>query len=160
MERPNEKREAAGAVAGAAERPYTRLGDGEREPMTDAAGAAIRGLDRKLTDGLNLVHGELAVIRDDFRELRNEMREGQKELRAEIHREAARAEKRADRTDDRITELAGLIRGLAAKVSTMEERSSGTRRLVWGVLGGLSLLLLGGALRPLVERAAAQLFGG
>ena len=69
--------------------------------MNSSEGAAIRALDRKLTDGLNLVHGQLAVLRDErredrqeFREFRNEIREDRKELKAELRAEIAKVDNR------------------------------------------------------------------
>ena len=157
--------------------------------MNSSEGAAIRALDRKLTDGLNLVHGQLAVMRDErredrqeFREFRNEIREDRKELRAELRAEIAKVDKRVSgletamreeiagletamraeigKVDDRGKELATAIRELTAQVSTALERSFGTRRLVRGVLGALALLVAGGMIRPLAERVVSSLLGG
>ena len=161
---------------------------------------AIRALDRKLTDGLNLVHGQSAVgraerqeDREEFREFRRQHREDWKELKAELARVDARAEQRTresearveqrmngldtraeQRTresetrfdekfrdmDARLASLEGAVRDLTAMVSKALERSSGTRRLVWGVAGALALLFAGGAIRPLIDRAVAALLGG
>ena len=146
--------------------------------MNSSEGAAIRALDRKLTDGLNLVHGQLAVMRDErredrqeFREFRNEIREDRKELKAELRAEIAKVDNRVagletamraeiGKVDDRGKELATAIRELTAQVSTALERSFGTRRLVRGVLGALALLVAGGLIRPLVERMVSSLLGG
>ena len=49
---------------------------------------------------------------------------------------------------------------LTERVSVLEERTVGTRRLVWGVFGGLALLIAGGVVRPLFDRAIAALFAG
>ena len=62
---------AAAAVAGAVNRPYTRP-DAGRAPVTGAEAEALHALDRRLTDGLNLVHAELAVLREEVREIRRE----------------------------------------------------------------------------------------
>ena len=62
--------------------------------------------------------------------------------------------------DARLARMEGAIRDLAAQVSKALERSSGTRRLVWGVLGALALLFAGGVNRPLFDRAVAALLGG
>ncbi len=188
------------AAGESADKPYTGLGDREEEVVSSAEMAAIRALDRKLTDGLNLVHGQFAVLRaerqedrEEFREFRRQHREDFKELKAEIARVDARAEQRTKesetRFDQRLTDMdaraeqrtkesetrfdakfrdidvrlarmEGAIQDLAAQVSKALERSSGTRRLVWGVLGALALLFAGGVIRPLFDQAVAALLGG
>ena len=110
--------------------------------MSEAVATAIHALDRKTTDGLNLVHEELQVARQERREIRQE-------LKTEI----AAVTGRLDRTQDAIRELTALV-------STLLERSRGTRRLVWGVLGTLGLLAAGGVLRPVFDRVVAALVGG
>lgn len=140
--------------------------------------AAIRALDRKLTDGLNLVHDQFAVTRterqedrEEFREFRSQHREDFRELRAEIKRVDERAEQRTKESEARINQrfeavevrlgrLEKALLDLTAQMNKSLERSSGTRRLVWGVLGAASLLLAGGLIRPLFERAVAALLGG
>lgn len=219
------KKNAAAAPAHAVtSRPYTGPADGNREGgkrnrMTGAETAANLALDRKITDGLNLVHEQLAVNRQErledrreFREFRNEVRQEFKAVREEVKRESAefrnevrrefqavreearqefqavreeakqefgdvreeirqtrndlRAEFKADLKSEiatvtsRLDRMEGAIRELSAQVGTLLERSRGTRRLVWGVLGTLGLLVAGGVLRPVFDRALAALFGG
>ena len=72
---------------------------------------------------------------------------------AELKTEIATVTGRLDRMEDAIRELTALV-------STLLERSRGTRRLVWGVLGTLGLLAAGGVLRPVFNRVAAALVGG
>ena len=202
---------AAAPASGAVASPYTDPGDRARDVVNSTEAAEIRGLDRKLTDGLNLVYGQLAVLRDErredrreFREFRQEVREqgkefreDRKELKAELRAEIAKVDNRVagletairaeiakvddragkrgkeletairaeiakvdDRAGKRGKELETAIRELTAKVSTALERSWGTRRLVWGVVGALSLLVVGAAIRPLFERVVAALLGG
>lgn len=226
-ERENESLTAGGPRREAG--PYTGPGNEEQDTLNGQVAATIRGLDRKLTDGLNLVHGQLDVMRHERLEDRRELRETRAELKAEIAAVDARAEQRAKELGDRLIAMergvqdrftameqmiegrtaglersfenrstglerrvAGLeqrfdafeqkvesrfdameakfesrfasleeaIRELTALTSTALERSLGTRRLVRGVLGAFALLLAGGLLRPVVERAVQALLGG
>ena len=125
MNRPT-KKPAALAAGGTIASPYTDHGDRKGDVVNSSEGAAIRALDRKLTDGLNLVHGQLAVMRDErredrqeFREFRNEIREDRKELRAEL-----RAEIRAEiaKVDNRIT---GLETAMRAEIAKVDHRVAG-----------------------------------
>ena len=61
---------------------------------------------------------------------------------------------------ERFARMEAAILNVTERVSTLEERTLGTRRLVWGVFGGLALLIAGGVLRPLFDRAMAALFAG
>ena len=83
----------------------------------------------------------------------------------------ARAEQRTKESEDRIDQrfvtvgarldkLENAVLELTAQMNRLLERSSGTRRLTWGVLGAIALLLAGGLIRPLFERAVAALVGG
>ena len=67
MNRPT-KKPAILTAGGTVASPYTDHGDRKGDVVNSSEGAAIRALDRKLTDGLNLVHGQLAVMRDERRE--------------------------------------------------------------------------------------------
>ena len=165
------KNPVAATSRGAATRPYTGVGDGERNVVSSPEAGAIRTLDRNVAEGLNLVHDQFAVMRrerlDDraeFREFRKEIREDLKEIRKEftaaLFRVEAQAEQKAKEQETRFTGLEGAIRELTAQVSTALERTWGIRRLVWGVLGTLALLVAGGVIRPVFERAVAGLFGG
>ncbi len=194
------RRPALLAAGESVDKPYTGLGDSEEEVVSSAEMGAIRALDRKLADGLNLVHGQFAVLRaerqedrEEFREFRRQHREDFKELRAEIANVDARAEQRTNesevRIDQRLTEvdaraeqrtnelearidhrfaavdarldrLENALLELTAQINKSLERSFGTRRLVWGVLGAVGLLFAGGVIRPLFERVVAGLVGG
>ena len=190
-ERENESLAAGGPRREAG--PYTGPGDEEQDTLNGQVAATIRGLDRKLTDGLNLVHGQLDVMRQERIEDRRELRETRAELKAEIAAVDARAEQRAKELGDRLTamergvqgrftameqkvesrfdaieakfesrfaSLEEAIRELTALTNTALERTLGTRRLVRGVLGAVALLLAGGLLRPVFERAVQALLGG
>lgn len=234
-ERENENLTAGGPSREAG--PYTGPGNEEQDTLNGQVAATIRGLDRKLTDGLNLVHGQLDVMRHERLEDRRELRETRAELKAEIgaverkfesrcdgmekkfegrfdaleqklesHRDALEQkvegrsaglersfenrstslERRFDafeqkiesrftdmeqkvetcyhaleqKFESRFASLEEAIRELTALTSTALERSLGTRRLVRGVLGAFALLLAGGLLRPVFERAVQALLGG
>ena len=253
---PGAKENPAAAIAPAA-RPYTHRGGqrpppernrGEQTAVNSAEWEAIHALDRKLTDGLNLVHEQLGVIRQErledrreFREFRNEVRQEFKAVREETSqqiegfreetrqefkaiREETRQEFKAVREEtrqqieglrednrqqieglreDNRQQIEGLredtgrqieglredtrqqieglredtgrqieglrednrqliegLRELSAQVGTLLERSRGTRRLVWGVLGALGLLAAGGVLRPVFDRVVAGVVRG
>ena len=146
------------APRGVAAGPYTDPGDGDgsgrgQRGMSQAVATAIHALDRKVTDGLNLVHEELQVARQERRDIRQEFGEFRSEIRHELKSEIGTVTGRLDRVEDAIRELTALV-------STLLERSRGTRRLVWGVLGTVGLLVAGGVLRPVFDRAVAALFGG
>lgn len=184
-----------------ADNPYTGPGEQEYETVGSVQAAELRALDRKLTDGLNLLHHEFEVNRQEFREFRQE-------VRAEIAASEARAVQRFERwsreqnerftafereqnerfaafqrelndrfaafqreqndrfaalqreQSERFTAIESAIRELTSQTSTALERSLGTRRLVRGVLAALALLVAGGVIRPVFERAVAALFGG
>ena len=93
---------ASGAVAAARESAYTRRGEGAGRTMT-GADERFLALDRKLTDGLNLLHGELAEVRQEIRESRREARAQREADRKEAsaQREADRQEASAQREADR-----------------------------------------------------------
>lgn len=196
---PGAKKNTAAAASGAlAARPYTDPGDGRRHGgknnrMTSAETEAILALDRKITDGLNLVHEQFGVLRQErledrreFREFRNEIRQEIKDSREEYQqgftalreefqqgfatlREEQQRESTALREElqqgftalrEEQQKESTALRDLSAQVGILLERSRGTRRLVWGVLGTLGLLVAGGVLRPVFDRAVAALFGG
>lgn len=142
--------------------------------MNGTEAAELRALDRKLTDGLNLVHGELAVAREERREDRREFREEIGKLDSRIARLDSRSDDRSARPEAAIreesarldsrfeegfTRLEASIEELTAKVTTLLELWSGTRRLILGVLA-LGILLLGAAIRPLLDRAVSALLAG
>ena len=242
-----DERENESLVAGGPRReagPYTDPGNEDQDTLNGQVAATIRGLDRKLTDGLNLVHGQLDVMRHERLEDRRELRETRGELKAEIAAVEQKVESRfgafeqkvesrfgafeqkvesrfgafeqkvesrfdasdqevesrftameqklegrsaglersfenrstglerrfdgleqrfdafEQKIESRFASLEEAIRELTALTSTALERSLGTRRLVRGVLGAFALLLAGGLLRPVFERAVQALLGG
>ena len=205
------KKPAALAVGERMEGPYTGRGNGARDEVNGTDAAEIRGIRPETHRRLNLIHGELAVAREERREDRREFREEVGKLDSRIARlesklddrstgldskiddrfgkldsRIARLDSKLDdrsagldskiddrftRLDSRITELDSKfeerftrmetsIKELTAQVSTALERFSGTRRVILGVLGALGILLLGAAIRPLLDRAVSALLAG
>ncbi len=156
-----------------------------------AADGATLALDRRLTEGLNLLHGRLDGLHEDVREnrrdikqLRQELWDGLKEaaaqrgrlaekteldrLREEMHQgfdrlEASQRQLRAE-MNARFAALEESNRQIIAIVSRIQERSEAAawtrRRVLAAVAAGISLLVIGALLQPLLERAAAALLGG
>jgi len=124
--------------------------------MTAGLEVEFRALDRKVTDGLNLLHLRLDEVRQEFRAEIQVLREEMQTLRAE------NKEIRADIKEIRaeFADLKSVVAGLAAEIRHSNERSLGTRRLVLSVLGAVALFLGGALLRPLLEQAALSLLGG
>jgi len=136
--------------------PYTRRVEGNGSDMTAGLEVEFRALDRKVTDGLNLLHLRLDEVRQEFRAEIQVLREEMQTLRAE------NKEIRADIKEIRaeFADLKSVVAGLAAEIRHSNERSLGTRRLVLSVLGAVALFLGGALLRPLLEQAALSLLGG
>ena len=175
MSRAKNSQRAAAAVAGIAAKPYTGRSERDNDGMTAAGAEALQALDRRMTEGLNLVHGQLAAERQERQEGFRQAHEARNAIRQEMHEgfRQAREEREAGfgRLENLMTEgfreigerfarMEAAILTLTERVSVLEERTVGTRRLVWGVFGGLALLIAGGVLRPLFDRAIAALFAG
>ena len=72
---------AAAAVATPTRTPYTATRDGKDRSVNGAAADGFtQALDRRVTEGFNLVHGRLDVIQEDVRENRRDIKEFRKEL--------------------------------------------------------------------------------
>ena len=181
MNHPSKKPATTGAVAATTEAPYTAARDGkDRSVNGTAADGSTQALDRRLTEGLNLLHGRLDVLHGDVRENRRDIKELRKELWDGLKEAAAERANLATRTDlaalgesqnqfraevaARFGALEESNRQIVAIVSRIQERSEATawtrRRIVVAVAGGISLLVIGALLQPLLERVAAALFGG
>ncbi len=261
MDQPKEQPRPTGAVAAAGKAPYTAARERKDRSVNGAAADGFpQALDRRLTEGLNLLHGRLDLIHEDVRENRGDIKglrkelwdglkeaaadraglaekaelaaitdsqqqlvgsvnrllehagntdrrfeavdrrlaaleEGQEQLVASVNRlveHAANADRRfevvdrrlatleegqqqlvgsvnrllehAANTDLRLTALEGGQRELIAKVSTSLERSEGVawtrRQVLAGVAAGITLLVVGALLQPLLERVVAALAGG
>ena len=197
MNQPNKKPLAA-AVAPTPNAPYTLARRGRDGAVNGAGAEALEALDRRMTEGFNLVHGRLDVIHEDVREnrrdikqLRQELWDGLKEaaaeraelatktdlaalqesqnhLRAEMNARFAALEESQNHLraemNARFAALEESNRQIIAIVSRIQERSEAAawtrRRVLAAVAAGISLLVIGALLQPLLERAAAALFGG
>ena len=72
---------AAAAVAPSPQTPYTAARSGKDTTVNGAeADGLSQALDRRVTEGFNLVHGRLEVIQEDVRENRRDIKELRKEL--------------------------------------------------------------------------------
>ena len=142
MSRPHKNPSAAASVAEAPSGPYTSIRDVERRVIENAGtGETLVHLDRKITDGLNLVHERIRDLSKDIKD--------------------ARSEHRAD-----IAELKDMNRALDAKVNAMAEAS----RELFGKSGhaptdvDLAGIILGigitAVLTPAVNAAFTSIFGG
>ena len=192
MNHPARNPATTGAVAAATKAPYTARREGkDRSVNGTEANEFAQGLDRRLTEGLNLLHGRLDVIQADVRENRGDIKELRKEVwkgfseaaesrgrlveknefdrhREEMHQRFAALEEsqrqlRAE-MNARFAALEESNRQIIAIVSRIQERSEATawtrRRVVAAVAAGVSLLVIGALLQPLLERLSAALFGG
>ena len=133
MSRPHKNPGAAASVAQAPSGPYTSISDVERRVIENAGtGEALVRLDRKITDGLNLVHERIRDLSKDIKDARSEHRADFAELKdmnqaldakVEANRERDRSEHRAD-----MAELKDMIRALDAKVEANRERDRSDHR--------------------------------
>ena len=184
MSRPHKNPAAAASVAEAPSGPYTSISDVERRVIENAGtGEALVRLDRKITDGLNLVHERIRDLSKDIKDARSEhradiaeLRSGMKadgdalrtelkgdiaELRSELKGDIAglRTESKAD-----IAELKDMIRALAAEGAANRElvgEVRAMRRLVWILAGIILGIGITAALGPAVANAAfSAIFGG
>ncbi len=172
MDATKESRVAPGSgrLAPKQEGPYTRRAEGNGSDMTAGLEVEFRALDRKVTDGLNLLHLRLEEVRQEFRAEMQVLREEVKVLREEV--KVLREEVKVLREEVKglhgenkeiraeLADLKVVVAGLAAEIRHSNERSRGTRRLVLSVLGAVALFLGGALLRPLLEQAALSLLGG
>ena len=163
MNQPKKKPLAAAVVAGGSKTPYTATRDGKNGAMTGAGADAFgQALDRRLTEGLNLIHGRLDVIQADVREnrgdikgLRKELWDGLREANVDRGRLAGKAELDGLRAEmnERFGGLEESQRELVGAVGRLVEHSASTDRR----LGGLeqSQRELVGAVGRLVEHSAS-----
>ncbi len=71
----------AAAVAPSTQTPYTAARSGKDGTVNGAeADGLAQALDRRVTEGFNLIHGRLEVIQEDVRENRTDIKELRKEL--------------------------------------------------------------------------------
>ena len=126
MSRPHKNPSAAASVAEAPSGPYTSIRDVERRVIENAGtGEALVRLDRKITDGLNLVHERIRDLSKDIKDARSEHRADISELQTgmKADNDALRTELKGD-----IAELKDMIRALDAKVEANRERDRSEHR--------------------------------
>ena len=180
MSRPHKNPSAAASVAEAPSGPYTSISDVERRVIENAGtGEALIRLDRKITDGLNLVHEKIRDLSKDIKDARSEHRADIAELRSESKGGIAElkdmiraldakleANRERDRSDHRadMAELKDMLRALAAEGAANRElvgEVRAMRRLVWILAGIILGIGITAALGPAVANAAfSAIFGG
>ena len=103
---------AAAAVAPSPQTPYTAARSGKDTTVNGAeADGLAQALDRRVTEGFNLVHGRLDVIQEDVRENRRDIKELRKELWDGLREAAADRARLASKADlDRLGESAAADR--------------------------------------------------
>ena len=91
---------AAAAVAPSPQTPYTAARSGKDRAVNGAeADGLAQALDRRVTEGFNLVHGRLDVIQEDVRENRRDIKELRKELWDGLREAAADRARLATKAD-------------------------------------------------------------
>ena len=159
MSRPHKNPSAAASVAEAPSGPYTSISDVECRVIENAGtGEALVRLDRKITDGLNLVHERIRDLSKDIKDARSEHRADIADLRSELKGDIA------DLRKGDIAELKDMIRALAAEGAANRElvgEVRAMRRLVWILAGIILGIGIAAALGPAVANAAfSAIFGG
>ncbi len=103
---------AAAAVAPSTQTPYTAAQSGKDTTVNGAeADGSAQALDRRVTEGFNLVHGRLDVIQEDVRENRRDIKELRKELWDGLREAAADRARLASKADlDQFGESAAVDR--------------------------------------------------
>ena len=151
MNQPKQKPRLAGAVAAAGKAPYTAAREGkDRSVNTAAADGFPQALDRRLTEGLNLLHGRLDVIHEDVRENRGDIKELRKELWDGLKEAAADRARLAERTE--LAALADSQQQFVGSVNRLVENATGTDRRLGALEEGQQQLV--GSVNRLVEHAA------
>ena len=86
MSRPQKNPAPAASVAQAPSGPYTSIRDVERRVIENAGTGeeTLVHLDRKITDGLNLVHERIRDLSEDIKDARSEHRADNDALRTEF----------------------------------------------------------------------------
>ena len=119
----------AAAVAPSPQTPYTAARSGKDRAVngTEADGLA-QALDRRVTEGFNLVHGRLDVIQEDVRENRRDIKELRKELWDGLREAAADRARLASKADlDQLGESAAFDRRRVEKEATADRARLASR---------------------------------
>ena len=117
---------------------------------TAAADGFPQALDRRLTEGLNLLHGRLDVIHEDVRENRGDIKELRKELWDGLKEAAADRARLAEKTE--LAALADSQQQLVGSVNRLVGHATGTDRRLGALEDGQQQLV--GSVNRLLEHAA------
>ena len=120
---------AAAAVAPSPQTPYTAARSGKDTTVNGAeADGLAQALDRRVTEGFNLVHGRLDVIQEDVRENRRDIKELRKELWDGLREAAADRARLASKADlDQLGESAAVDRRRVEKEATADRARLASR---------------------------------
>ena len=120
---------AAAAVAPSPQTPYTAARSGKDTTVNGAeADGLAQALDRRVTEGFNLVHGRLDVIQEDVRENRRDIKELRKELWDGLREAAADRARLASKADlDQLGESAAFDRRRVEKEATADRARLASR---------------------------------
>ena len=100
MNQPKKQPLITGTVAAAPKAPYTAARDAkDRSVNGTAADGSTQALDRRLTEGLNLLHGRLDVLHEDVRENRRDIKQLRQELWDGLKEAAADRARLAEKTE-------------------------------------------------------------
>ena len=100
MNQPKKQPRITGTVAAAPKAPYTAARDAkDRSVNGTAADGSTQALDRRLTEGLNLLHGRLDVLHEDVRENRRDIKQLRQELWDGLKEAAADRARLAEKTE-------------------------------------------------------------
>ena len=114
----------AAAVAPSTQTPYTAARSGKDGTVNGAeADGLAQALDRRVTEGFNLIHGRLEVIQEDVRENRTDIKELRKELWDGLREAAADRARLASKADlDQLGESAAADRRRVEKEAAADRR--------------------------------------
>ena len=120
---------AAAAVAPSPQTPYTAARSEKDRAVNGAeADGLAQALDRRVTEGFNLVHGRLDVIQEDVRENRRDIKELRKELWDGLREAAADRARLASKADlDQLGESAAFDRRRVEKEATADRARLASR---------------------------------
>ena len=120
---------AAAAVAPSTQTPYTAARSGKDRAVNGAeADGLAQALDRRVTEGFNLVHGRLDVIQEDVRENRRDIKELRKELWDGLREAAADRARLASKADlDQLGESAAVDRRSVEKEAAADRARLATK---------------------------------
>ena len=124
---------------------------------------AVVALDRRMTEGFNLIHRELAAQRAEQQAFHAEQRAENAALRALIAEQGerlnARIEEQGRQLGARIERNRTEIHDVRAEQRELRGEMRALRRTVWTVMGGSLLLVTGLVLTAALSPTLGSLFG-